>query len=471
MQFKPLIILIFLSLLSACSANKTMEKEADKTTTITKPANKLKLQGGKTDLEWALNNRGFEYSRGLTISYLQAPQCNDFTLQSHRGFYDEPENSLASISKALEDKFDVVEIDVMVTADGVWVLHHDEKVGRATGSVDNEERRIAWLNYKKYWGYLRHRDMKTGLLTNTVPPTLYQAIQTFNHYATANQQLNIEIKGHADEQDLKRLELMTFKYMNEGTYFFSSMKQKTLEKLRGLNDSVYLGYVLAPHPKSLLEVEKQLEKAAKTDPLFDKNRSKLKMASGYSRSSAKKNDPARKSYDHYRKVKGKLGSNMGFHMDVRHLMTAPLLASFLDDLGTLATYSINGQDFHAKSLRDSKKSIKPEHVIIDDSVYGFCAEYDLPRFQRKNTHKLSGIGAKIDSLPLDLDLERLNDLRTYEPMGYYPAIGEQLKPIAAVTQQSKNKVQKRLSVGKKQQEEEVDLNTKKALKVEVRNDQ
>jgi glycerophosphoryl diester phosphodiesterase len=44
-----------------------------------------------------------------------------------------PENTIASLEKAVEHRVDEIEFDVRVTKDGVPVLHHDESVSDASG--------------------------------------------------------------------------------------------------------------------------------------------------------------------------------------------------------------------------------------------------------------------------------------------------------------------------------------------------
>ncbi|MBP2568487.1 MULTISPECIES: glycerophosphodiester phosphodiesterase family protein [Agrobacterium] len=62
-------------------------------------------------------------------------QC---TIVAHRGIWrDAPENSLLSIRRAIEAGYDVVEIDVRRTADGEFILLHDDTLERMTG-VDKQ---------------------------------------------------------------------------------------------------------------------------------------------------------------------------------------------------------------------------------------------------------------------------------------------------------------------------------------------
>ncbi|KAF4334210.1 glycerophosphoryl diester phosphodiesterase family [Fusarium beomiforme] len=67
------------------------------------------------------------------FEYMTDPhrQC---AIVAHRGIWsDAPENSLLSIRRAIEAGYDVVEIDVRRTADGEFVLLHDDTLERMTG--------------------------------------------------------------------------------------------------------------------------------------------------------------------------------------------------------------------------------------------------------------------------------------------------------------------------------------------------
>ncbi len=69
----------------------------------------------------------------------------------HRGARGlSPENTLASIEKALEHGVDMVEVDVRVTKDGVTVLHHDPAVVDPSGAE-------VIISHTTYAALLRHK--------------------------------------------------------------------------------------------------------------------------------------------------------------------------------------------------------------------------------------------------------------------------------------------------------------------------
>jgi len=54
-------------------------------------------------------------------------------VQGHRGFSElYPENTMLSFRQAVEAGADGIEMDVRRTADGVYVMMHDESVDRTT---------------------------------------------------------------------------------------------------------------------------------------------------------------------------------------------------------------------------------------------------------------------------------------------------------------------------------------------------
>ena len=79
--------------------------------------------------------------------------------QAHRGVCTEaPENTLASVELAIEQGYGVIEMDVDVTSDGVFVLLHDHTLGRTArrpdGSpVEPRELTISDITYEEALGY------------------------------------------------------------------------------------------------------------------------------------------------------------------------------------------------------------------------------------------------------------------------------------------------------------------------------
>ncbi|WP_087974216.1 glycerophosphodiester phosphodiesterase family protein [Oceanobacillus rekensis] len=106
-------------------------------------------------------------------------------IAAHRGQWREyPENSLGSVNEAIEDGTEIVEIDVMLTADGVPVLMHDSTVDRTTNGTgkvsDFTLEEIKELRLKEGLGG------KTAKLTDYTVPTLEEAMLAAKDRAIVN---------------------------------------------------------------------------------------------------------------------------------------------------------------------------------------------------------------------------------------------------------------------------------------------
>ena len=73
-------------------------------------------------------------------------------LQAHRGVCTEyPENTMAAFKGAILQGYEVIELDPNVTADGKFVILHDDTITRtartATGSIPEETRKVSEMTY------------------------------------------------------------------------------------------------------------------------------------------------------------------------------------------------------------------------------------------------------------------------------------------------------------------------------------
>ena len=109
------------------------------------------------------------------FDYMADPhrQC---AIVAHRGIWsDAPENSLLSIRRAIEAGYDVVEIDVRRTADGEFVLLHDDTLERTTG-VDKQPEQMTLEELMSL--SLRNRDGGPGNpVTDEKLPSLLEVFE------------------------------------------------------------------------------------------------------------------------------------------------------------------------------------------------------------------------------------------------------------------------------------------------------
>ena len=237
--------------------------------------------------------------------------------------------------------------------------------------------------------------------------------------------------------------------------------------MRDINSSVFLSFIQSPANRSLAVLRNDLEKGAGADPIFLRNKSLLEDLAGV----------ASRRYKEYRyddvlgmaKLKKSLKNNYGLAMDIRQYgQRASKIKRLVDQQGIpIATYTINGQAYHAKSLLSIKSKSRPTSVIIDDTLYGFCSEYGLP--EMKKHIAISGLSKRLTMLPQDLDLERLDQINLYFDSGLYPAIGDQLKSIGKrITALKYTPVILNTTAGKKEAGSAVNLSSEEAIKIELR---
>lgn len=107
----------------------------------------------------------------------------------HRGARDKaPENTLRSFSHLLEARIPAVEFDIHQSADGVWIVHHDDTLDRTT----------------KGTGPISQKSWSQELSKVQTPegdplPRLEQVLELFNR---TSMELQIEIKSAGDFKNL-----------------------------------------------------------------------------------------------------------------------------------------------------------------------------------------------------------------------------------------------------------------------------
>lgn len=370
------------------------------------------------DIQYALNTRGLYWTAGQTPAYLNSEQC-PINVYAHRGHYNYPENSLTSVLMGALGGFDGVEIDVMMTRDGYWVVHHDSISGRATGRRDGKNLRISRVKGKD-WNTLVVRD-KDGNLTNERAP---YAIDVFEQWAKTRlpgQQLNIEIKEDADLVELAQLNRMVVSVLPQGSYFYSSLEFKVLKSMREVNSSVYLGYVWEPDAKSINEVKKVARRAAKSDVLYQKYSRSINWVSDYE---SRKRSRSKSNKHSAQTVRNALGANSGLHVDIRSFVKASTIytRSKAAGLARVATYSINGTEYHQSQLQGLSRAGRslPDEVIMDTSKFEFCHRL-YPELVSKSSlyQPTTAYGRAIMQLPKDADFTRLDQQRMYLADNHY----------------------------------------------------
>ncbi len=158
-------------------------------------------------------------------------------LIAHRGSSGRaPENTLAALRAALEDRADAVEIDVQATRDGELMLLHDLSLKRTTGDgrrlVDLESAEAGRLDAGSWFG---------AAFGGERIPTLGQALSCLGGRVP----LHVEVKASGDRVALARDLLRTLDGHAHGRRtFISSADWRFLAALRGARPALKTGLVL-----------------------------------------------------------------------------------------------------------------------------------------------------------------------------------------------------------------------------------
>ena len=183
----------------------------------------------------------------------------------HRGAMGhEPENTLASIKKAIDLGADGFEIDVFKCLSGEIVLFHDKYLDKLTdGEGLIEKKSLADLKKLSVLG------------TDNKIPTLEEVLNIINKQIF----LNIELKGkNTAKASLELVEkFINQKKISSQNILFSSFNWKELEKLRKLNSDVKIALITEKDPLLAIETAKQLKAVAINPNYKDLNKKNIKI--------------------------------------------------------------------------------------------------------------------------------------------------------------------------------------------------
>jgi glycerophosphoryl diester phosphodiesterase len=170
------------------------------------------------------------------------------TVIAHRGASAHyPENTMAAFKGALKANADMIEFDVMLSADGVPVVFHDRNLNAHTnGKGPVKEHTLSELKKLDAGSWFDAR------FSNEKIPTLEEVLE----WASKKIALNIEIKpsATANSADLIVTKCLDFvrKYEMQKHVLFSSFDYEAVKKLKEMEDSVSTAIVYnrSKSPKS-----------------------------------------------------------------------------------------------------------------------------------------------------------------------------------------------------------------------------
>lgn len=148
---------------------------------------------------------------------------------AHRGGGTGPENSLSAIEEAIEAGADTIELDVQITGDGVFVLHHDATLERLAG----DGRRIIDLT---------RADLNSVTLGEGEPlATLEEALVVIGD--RADLLLDIKVNGRRSDMALGLIRILSRHERIDRTRV-QSFDGAFLEELRRLKPELRIGQIL-----------------------------------------------------------------------------------------------------------------------------------------------------------------------------------------------------------------------------------
>lgn len=171
------------------------------------------------------------------------------TITAHRGSSMEyPENSMAAFEHAVEDLADYIELDVRQTADGKFVIMHDENLKRTTG-VD---KKVGELTQQEITSLAVGYDLQEEFSGLTVP-----SLEEFLEFMqNKNVKLNIELKTAAtDNHFAENIYKLLVEYDMTDSCVITSNDYSILKEMKELDKNIETGYILSMAVGNYYEME------------------------------------------------------------------------------------------------------------------------------------------------------------------------------------------------------------------------
>jgi glycerophosphoryl diester phosphodiesterase len=178
---------------------------------------------------------------------------------AHRGFSSiAPENTMSAFhsaiafgsSAAIGHNADSIEFDLQLSADGVPIIFHDQKLDRITGKFDKVR--------EKNWEYLQQIDAGTWFsqeFAREKIPSFAEALKTLKN---VKKYLYFDVKPYY-EWSISDIENLVNIIINEGVQdkcIITSFNEKFLEKFRQVSPEFIIGHIVANEEIYLTQLEK-----------------------------------------------------------------------------------------------------------------------------------------------------------------------------------------------------------------------
>lgn len=155
----------------------------------------------------------------------------------HRGYSAvAPENTLASMDLAIEAGARALEWDVSTPSCGTPVLFHDPRLGRTTNGVGPLLRRT--------FGQLQSLDAGKWFSPQFEGERVPSLAQALEHVKGRVDRVFSEVKAYRELEDLDRMVKIVRDAGMDDVVTFISLDWKNLDRIRGQNPGVRIGYVI-----------------------------------------------------------------------------------------------------------------------------------------------------------------------------------------------------------------------------------
>jgi glycerophosphoryl diester phosphodiesterase len=183
----------------------------------------------------------------VVVMMCQQKEPDGFIVVAHRGASRAaPENTLASMKKAVEFGADYAECDVFQTKDGEIVLFHDEEMERTTGKEGMIwDYTLAELKEMEVGSWFREEFRGEPI------PTLHEAVQLVK----GKIKLNIEIKISGSDPDIaqKVVDIIRSEGI-ERECMVTSFEKPVIEKVKKIDPDLITGFIFdEEHPPDIFE--------------------------------------------------------------------------------------------------------------------------------------------------------------------------------------------------------------------------
>lgn len=170
---------------------------------------------------------------------------------AHRGYSAiAPENTLASLTAALEARADAVEFDVHTAACGTPVLFHDAMLSRTTNGVGPIRRRT--------WEQLKALDAGKWFSPEFAGEKIPSYAEALAALEGRIGRIYAEVKGFRELEDLDRMVRITQDAGMTDSVVFISMNWTLLDRMRGQDPTLRIGYIV----EEAARVDEALQRSA-----------------------------------------------------------------------------------------------------------------------------------------------------------------------------------------------------------------